>query len=171
MWPRLPSMNRIAPVECSTCEICIVPRVWLKLGKSRMNPVMLTRMPSTIAPPQNQIFSPALYLHEGVSCPENNPPKRLIQSQSPGWGKLSRTKLANSKMMQTANSGPTKLCRFLARIASHENSVYPNTGSSTVFPNSMIRPEIASVEKVIAVDQWIRRSSQVKRWILRPVGG
>ncbi len=73
--------------------------------------------------------------------------------------------------MQTANSGPTKLCRFLARIASHENSVYPSTGSSTVLPNSMISPVIARVEKAIAVDQWITRSTQVKRWIFRPVGG
>ena len=29
----------------------------------------------------------------------------------------------NSSTMQTENNGPTKLCRFLARIASHENSV------------------------------------------------
>src|SRR5689334_14470574 len=136
-----------------------------------MNPVMLTRMPSTIAPPQNQSFSPALNLYDGVSRPENNPPKRLIHSQSPGCGKLSRTKVAKRKMMQTANRGPTKLCRFLARTATHENSAYPNTGSRIVLPNSMTRPEIASVEKVIAVDQWISRSSQVKRRILRPVGG
>ena len=49
--------------------------------------------------------------------------------------------------------GPTKLCKVLASVASHENSVYPISGNSTVLPKVRMRPVIASVTQTIGHDQ------------------
>ncbi|OQC03095.1 MAG: hypothetical protein BWX79_02697 [Alphaproteobacteria bacterium ADurb.Bin100] len=48
--------------------------------------------------------------------------------------------------------------------------MWPKSGSSTYWPNAMTRPEIANIEKAMALAQWAERSNGVKRSSLRPVG-
>ena len=45
------------------------------------------------------------------------------------------------------------------------------SGSSTLLPNRMMRPEIDRMTKLPAVAQCTERSHAEKRFILRPVGG
>src|SRR5689334_25353259 len=116
-------MNSDATVRWSRFAICIVLRVWLKFGKSRISPVTLTAMPARNRPVQNHSFSPALNLPDGTSRFERRPPKCRIQFQSYLRHQLSRRNVKNSSTKQMMNSGPTKLSRFFERIVSQENSV------------------------------------------------
>ena len=88
-----------------------------------MNPVTLEMMPRNVTPSQNQDFSAILKRHDGTCLPVNSPPALRIHCQSPRCHMLSFTNVKNMITVHTANSGPTKLCKFLDRIASQENNV------------------------------------------------
>ena len=85
-------------------------------------------------------------------------------------GQLFLRNVKNNTTTASENTGPTKLCRFLSKMVSHANRVWPMIGNNTCLPNNITNPEIARTEKLIATVQWIVRSNSVKRAILRPVG-
>ena len=61
-------------------------------------------------------------------------------------------------IIDTAKSGPTKLCRVLSAQVSQPNSWPPMIGSRKNLPNDMTAPDTARITKVIAVVQWTTRS-------------
>ena len=71
--------------------------------------------------------------------------------------------------VETANSGPTKLCSVFSTHVSQPNSWPPMSGSRKNLPNDITAPDTARMVNVIAVDQWVTRSKGVKRSIARPV--
>jgi hypothetical protein len=60
--------------------------------------------------------------------------------------------------IETAKSGPTKLCVVLSSQVSQPNSCPPRIGSRKNLPNDMTAPDTARITKVIAVVQWMVRS-------------
>ena len=69
----------------------------------------------------------------------------------------------------TANTGPAKLCAFFKAKVSQPNRVAPITGKMKNLPKAITSPEMAKIQKVMALAQWAERSKGVKRSILRPV--
>ncbi|MNN15558.1 hypothetical protein D3C81_1286650 [compost metagenome] len=69
--------------------------------------------PSSTIPPQNHIFSPALKRALGTWAPETSPPSLRTQTTSPRFGTLSRTNTTKVAMIDSVNTGPVRLCRFL----------------------------------------------------------
>src|SRR3989344_4591603 len=123
MWPSDIVTNNTAAMAWITFACCISARPCSKFGKFRMNPVTLTTMPSSDTPPQNQAFSPALKRPDDTCWPENSPPNLANHCRSMALGRLSLTNVKNIRIVQNANTGPTKLWMYLDRVANHENSV------------------------------------------------
>ena len=121
--PRRASRQSCAPCSRSASSA----RVWSKLGKFEHEPADDQDQSSRITTiTQNNTFSPALNLPAGTCVrPERSsmPPSRRIHGQSYDCGRFSPGEHHDHHRAGHEKIGPTKLCRFLLRIASHANSV------------------------------------------------
>ena len=83
-----------------------------------MYPVTTSVSEMTITRPQNSAFSPALNRPEATWPPRlsSMPPNLMIHFTSWARGRLSRMNMTMKIGSATEKIGPTKLCRFFAKI-------------------------------------------------------